>query len=299
MAAAAPPLRQDFKIIAIVGAAHGGSHYFHLVLPPLFPRAQGRLRRRLCRARPPAQRPVPDLGPVPDAGRLPGRPDRRRARAGVRASPAWAPVPCWPAWRPATSPSLPAAILMGLGNSVFHPADYAILGHHVARRAHGARLQHPHRRRHASAGRSHPCWWPASPPCPPGAWPCCSAAASALGSPPWCSPTGRCSRRPPIARRRTWRPVRRWRAICACSPRHPILLCFLFFALQATSFIALQGFMPLSLHQLFGLDMVAATATGHLLHDRQRRRHHGRRRHGRPQRPPPADHRRRAGAGGR
>ena len=41
----------------------------------------------------------------------------------------------------------------------------------------------------------------------------------------------------------------------------PILLCFLFFALQATSFIALQGFMPLSLHQLFGLDMVTATAT--------------------------------------
>ena len=41
----------------------------------------------------------------------------------------------------------------------------------------------------------------------------------------------------------------------------PILLCFLFFALQSTSFIALQGFMPVSLHQLFGLDMVAATAT--------------------------------------
>ena len=41
----------------------------------------------------------------------------------------------------------------------------------------------------------------------------------------------------------------------------PILLCFLFFALQATAFIALQGFMPLSLHQLFGLDMVAATAS--------------------------------------
>ena len=41
----------------------------------------------------------------------------------------------------------------------------------------------------------------------------------------------------------------------------PILLCFAFFALQATSFIALQGFMPLSLHQLFQLDMVAATAT--------------------------------------
>ena len=41
----------------------------------------------------------------------------------------------------------------------------------------------------------------------------------------------------------------------------PILLCFAFFMLQATAFVALQGFMPLSLHQLFGLEMVTATAT--------------------------------------
>ena len=27
----------DLRIIGIIGAAHGGSHYFHLVLPPLFP----------------------------------------------------------------------------------------------------------------------------------------------------------------------------------------------------------------------------------------------------------------------
>ena len=59
----------------------------------------------------------------------------------------------------------------------------------------------------------------------------------------------------------TWPPVPRSRATCALFSSAPILLCFAFFALQATSFIALQGFMPLSLHQLFGLDMVAATAT--------------------------------------
>src|SRR5262245_10695914 len=37
MASAAPALRQEYRIIGVVGAAHGGSHYFHLVLPPLFP----------------------------------------------------------------------------------------------------------------------------------------------------------------------------------------------------------------------------------------------------------------------
>jgi MFS family permease len=41
----------------------------------------------------------------------------------------------------------------------------------------------------------------------------------------------------------------------------PILTCFAFFALQATSFVAVQSFMPLSLNQLFGVPMVAATAT--------------------------------------
>ena len=32
-----PILGRDARVIVIVGAAHGGSHFFHLVLPPLFP----------------------------------------------------------------------------------------------------------------------------------------------------------------------------------------------------------------------------------------------------------------------
>lgn len=32
-----PPLRKDFKIMGLAGSAHGASHFFYLILPPLFP----------------------------------------------------------------------------------------------------------------------------------------------------------------------------------------------------------------------------------------------------------------------
>ena len=31
------PLRQDASTIGLIGLAHGTSHFFHLLLPPLFP----------------------------------------------------------------------------------------------------------------------------------------------------------------------------------------------------------------------------------------------------------------------
>jgi MFS family permease len=34
---AAPSLRADATIISLVGFAHGTSHFFHFVMPPLFP----------------------------------------------------------------------------------------------------------------------------------------------------------------------------------------------------------------------------------------------------------------------
>ncbi len=36
-AGAAIPLRQDARTIGLIGLAHGSSHFFHLLLPPLFP----------------------------------------------------------------------------------------------------------------------------------------------------------------------------------------------------------------------------------------------------------------------
>ena len=37
-AAANPvPLRQDARTIGLIGLAHGSSHFYHMLLPPLFP----------------------------------------------------------------------------------------------------------------------------------------------------------------------------------------------------------------------------------------------------------------------
>ena len=36
-AASAVPLRQDARTIGLIGLAHGSSHFFHMLLPPLFP----------------------------------------------------------------------------------------------------------------------------------------------------------------------------------------------------------------------------------------------------------------------
>ena len=37
MTTAVPTLRQDARTIGLIGLAHGSSHFFHLLLPPLFP----------------------------------------------------------------------------------------------------------------------------------------------------------------------------------------------------------------------------------------------------------------------
>ncbi len=36
-APSAVPLRQDARTIGLIGLAHGSSHFFHMLLPPLFP----------------------------------------------------------------------------------------------------------------------------------------------------------------------------------------------------------------------------------------------------------------------
>ena len=32
-----PPVQRDTSVIAVIGLAHGTSHFFHLLFPPLFP----------------------------------------------------------------------------------------------------------------------------------------------------------------------------------------------------------------------------------------------------------------------
>ena len=259
MATAAPPLRQDLKIIAIVGAAHGGSHYFHLVLPPLFPVLKatfgvgyaelGLLLSALFLTSGLCQTPAGFLVDRIGAARVLGAGLACLGTGAVLASMA-----------PGYLALLPAAILIGLGNSVFHPADYAILGHHVAkpRMARAFSI-------HTVGGTI---GWAIAPVLVAGIAAVSSWRVALLFS--GCVGLGLAAL--VLANRELLEtPAHRAPAHLAAGAAlaghlrvfasAPILLCFLFFALQATAFIALQGFMPLSLHQLFGLDMVAATAS--------------------------------------
>ena len=146
-----PTLHHDLRIIGLVGVAHGGSHFFHLVLPPLFPLLKlafgvsytelGLLISVLFATSGLCQTPAGFLVDRIGAARVLAAGLALLGAGAILASLA-----------PVYLALLPAAMLMGLGNSVFHPADYAILGHHVAPGAHGAGVQRAHGRRHASAG---------------------------------------------------------------------------------------------------------------------------------------------------
>lgn len=257
MATVAPPLAQDLRIIGVVGIAHGGSHFFHLVLPPLFPLLKtafgvsytelGLLMSVFFAASGLLQTPAGFLVDRIGAARVLAAGLLLLGLGGILASLA-----------PSFALLLPAAVLMGLGNCVFHPADYAILGHHVApsRMARAFSV-------HTVGGTI---GWAIAP--------LFVAAVAALAS--WrvalllSGLIGLLLAAMVLAHRDVLEtPAHRASAAAGGARVRPlqvftsgaILLCFAFFALQATSFIALQSFMPLALHQLYGLEMVIATAT--------------------------------------
>lgn len=126
MTAAAIELRRDIKVISLVGLAHGLSHFYQLVLPPLFPLLTGAFGVSYT-----------ELGLMMTT---------LYVVSGVCQTPAGFLVDRWGAKRMLTAGlALEAgavlvmglfqsfemlvvlAAIAGLGNSVFHPADYAIL----------------------------------------------------------------------------------------------------------------------------------------------------------------------------
>lgn len=259
MAIAAPPLGRDVRIIGVVGAAHGGSHFFHLVLPPLFPLLKtsfgvsytelGLLMTVFFGASGLCQTPAGFLVDRIGAARV--------LTAGLTLLGLGAMLA---SFAPGYAALLPAALLMGIGNSVFHPADYAILSHHVtpSRMARAYSV-------HTVGGTI---GWALAP--------VLIASVAAFASWRVALLMSGCIGLVLAAMVAAHREVletpgqRRieGQSAGAALAGHlrvftmlPILLCFAFFALQATSFIALQGFMPLALTELHGIPMVAATAT--------------------------------------
>jgi MFS transporter, FSR family, fosmidomycin resistance protein len=253
-------LKRDLRVIGVVGAAHGGSHFFQLVLPPLFPwlrDAFGVSYTELALVMT-VFFAISGLTQAA-AGFLVDRIGAARVLAGGLVCLAVGTFMI--AIAPSYWAMLPAAVLLGLGNAVFHPADYAILNHHVtpARMARAFSV-------HTVGGTL---GWAIAP--------VLMASAAALVS--WrfalvmAALIGLSLALAVLVNRHRLETPGQARAGDAAARREarstviqlflsaPILLCFAFFTLQAAAFVAVQSFMPLTLHELFGTPMVIATGT--------------------------------------
>ena len=265
-------LRQDARTIGLVGLAHGTSHFFHLLLPPLFPlfiRDFGFSYAELGLL-------VTTFFVISGIGQaLAGFVvDRIGARPVLFAA-----LSCFALSGIAVSLAtgygglMLAAALAGLGNCPFHPADFTILN----RRVSAARLGHAF----STHGLSGNLGWAAAPlfltglTAAFGSWRVAAACASVLVV---CVMAILWWQRDAIDDRQgEWAPVP---AVLGkggqpLAPEHPmaflrlpsVWMCFSFFFWSTAALAAIQSFAGPALAALYGLP-VAATAfvvTGYML----------------------------------
>ena len=130
-APSAVPLRQDARTIALIGLAHGSSHFFHMLLPPLFPWLIGEfgfsyselgLLVSVCFV-------VSGVGQAL-SGFLVDRVGARPVLFAALASFALAGLTAGSA--SGYLGLVVASVLAGLGNAPFHPVDFTILNKRVS-----------------------------------------------------------------------------------------------------------------------------------------------------------------------
>ncbi|MGD9774348.1 MFS transporter [Diaphorobacter sp.] len=138
MTTATPTLRQDARTIGLIGLAHGSSHFFHLLLPPLFPFLIAEFGFSYS-----------ELGLLVSVFFVVSGVGQALSgflvdRVGARPVLFVALTSCALAGFAAASASgyvglVVASVLAGLGNAPFHPVDFTILNKRVspARLGHG------------------------------------------------------------------------------------------------------------------------------------------------------------------
>jgi FSR family fosmidomycin resistance protein-like MFS transporter len=129
--AAAPDAARDFRVISLVSSAHFVSHYYNLVLPPLFPlvRAEFGVSYVELGAALIAFNVVSGTLQIP-AGFLVDRISVRAVLVGALAVGAAALAIA--SMASAFWLFVASFALLGLANTVYHPADYALLSHRVS-----------------------------------------------------------------------------------------------------------------------------------------------------------------------
>jgi MFS transporter, FSR family, fosmidomycin resistance protein len=253
--------RHDAKVIGVVGVAHGLSHFFQLALPPLFP---------LLRAEFDASYAALGVlvgvfyitsgvtqftaGFVVD--RIGARPVLFGGLALLAAGAMLAALVPGIGWL------YPVAALMGLGNGVFHPANFAILNANVAT----SRLGHAYST-HGIGGNLGYAVAPVVSFALGAAFGWRSAllvmglvgfVALALMS---------TQRALLVSQRATAAHPNTLKSSVALLAQAPIVLCFAFFAIQTTATVGLQTFTPTALTTGFEIPLALATSalTAYLL----------------------------------
>jgi len=250
--------RRDVKVIALVATAHGCSHFYQLVLPPLFPfitaslgigfEEAGLLMACFYTASGLAQTPSGFLVDRFGASRV------LLSGLGLAATSV-----TLMSLIPSFWVAIPVVMLAGLGNSVFHPADYSILSHAVSKsrmaRAYGV---------HTLSGNI---GWAAAPVT-------VLTLAGVLGWRGALAVTGisglavvlfLATQSGVLASGRVQRtaaaPAKRLGAgTLALLASPPIVLCFVYFVLLSVSLTGNQTFMPAALNQLYGTSLGTAGA---------------------------------------
>jgi MFS family permease len=254
--------RRDVRVIGVIGVAHGMSHFFQLVLPPLFPllRAEfdvsyatlGALVSTFYVASALCQ-----FGAGFAVDRFGARPVLLGGLALLAGGTLLAGSVPGIVWL------FPLAALMGVGNGVFHPADFAVLNANVAPR----RLGHAY----SSHGIGGSLGYALAPIVSYGlgdvlGW---RNALLAMGAAGFLA----------LALLATQSSVLRSRAHGASPPQHtlansvelfrqkPILLCFAYFCALTVATVGIQTFVGTGLNAAYDISLAIATSavTAYLL----------------------------------
>lgn len=259
--------RRDIKVIALIGIGHGISHFCQLVLAPLFPLLKNAfgvgytelgLMVTLYYA-------MSGLAQTPSGFLVDRFGARKVLLGGLGLSAASLGLV---GLAPGYWLALPLVVLAGLGNSVFHPADYAILSHTINHRrmarAYGI---------HTVSGNL---GWAAAPPVMlalsallgwRGALIAVGLAGLAIVLLFARQSRGLADHRQVRAGTRTTGAIPRRTAFLAILTSPAILLCFGYFALISIALTGTQNFMPSALNALYQipLDTAGAALTFFLL----------------------------------
>ena len=250
------PIRSDLRTISLIGFAHGTSHFFHLLLPPLFPWLMPEFGLSFTQAG--AMMTVffvvSGVGQALSGFVVDRVGPRRVLLAGIAC---FVLAGLLLSLANGYAMLLAVGALAGLGNCVFHPADFTVLNRKVSH----ARLGHAF----SVHGLSGNIGWAIAPVFLTGiaaaaGWRAAALGAAALGALAWLvvwlgrdatqmeaadakvSPGGTATTFGFLGAGAVW-------------------MCFLFFLLVTTAFGALQNYATPLMQNVYGLPVAAAAAT--------------------------------------